>query len=53
VIERKYLEMFDRLGREPSPAPLEPLPGFFARRTRTLPPARDVMNAAPSGPVLK
>jgi glycosyltransferase involved in cell wall biosynthesis len=53
VIERKYLEMFDRLGREPSPAPPEPLPGFLARRKRTLPPAREVMHAAPAGPVLK
>ena len=32
VIERKYLEMFDRLKREPAARPLDPLPGFFARR---------------------
>jgi glycosyltransferase involved in cell wall biosynthesis len=53
VIERKYLEMFERLTREPAPAPIEPLPGFFARRKATLPPAREVMNAAPSGPVVR
>ena len=53
VIERKYLEMFERLTRDPAPAPIEPLPGFFARRKATLPPARDVMNAAPSGPVVR
>ncbi|MEO7189759.1 MAG: glycosyltransferase [Vicinamibacterales bacterium] len=51
VIERKYLEMFERLSREPAPA-LEPLPGFFARRARRLPPADEVLSAAPSGPVL-
>jgi glycosyltransferase involved in cell wall biosynthesis len=50
VIERKYLEMFDRLTREPAP-PMEPLPGFLDRRRRDLPPGRDVMQAAPSGPV--
>ena len=52
VIERKYFEMFDRLKREPS-TPMAPLPGFFARRARTLPPARGVVDAAPSGPVLR
>ncbi len=55
VIERKYLETFDRLAREPrsAPAALEPLPGFFARRRRTLPPAADVLARIPSGPVTR
>jgi glycosyltransferase involved in cell wall biosynthesis len=53
VIERKYLEMFERLKREPPGAAPDPLPGFFARRKRTLPPGREVMNAAPAGPVLR
>ena len=53
VIERKYLEMIDRLKKETATAALEPLPGFFARRKRTLPPGREVMNAAPTGPVLR
>lgn len=53
VIERKYLEMFDRLKREPAGAPPDPLPGFFARRRRTLRPGREVMDAAPVGPVLR
>jgi glycosyltransferase involved in cell wall biosynthesis len=52
VIERKYLDMFDRLKREPAPAPIEPLPGFFTRRRRTIPPGRDVLDNLPSGPVL-
>jgi glycosyltransferase involved in cell wall biosynthesis len=52
VIERKYLEMFDRLKREPSPG-IEPLPGWFGRRRRDRRPAREIVDAAPAGPVLK
>jgi glycosyltransferase involved in cell wall biosynthesis len=54
VIERKYLDMFTRLKQEPVPV-LEPLPGFFtfARYARTLPPAQDVVQAAPSGAVVR
>ena len=50
VIERKYLDMFDRLRREPAPA-MEPLPGWMARRRRVMPPGRAVVDAAPSAPV--
>jgi hypothetical protein len=53
VIERKYAEMLDRLKREPSAATPDPVPGFFARRRRVLPPARQVVDALPSGPVVK
>jgi glycosyltransferase involved in cell wall biosynthesis len=53
VIERKYLEMFERLKREPPAAALEPMPGFFARRRRSVPPAAEVVAALPVGPVLK
>jgi glycosyltransferase involved in cell wall biosynthesis len=53
VIERKYLDMIERLKKEPSSAAAEPLPGFFARRKRTLPPGLEVMKAAPAGPVLR
>jgi glycosyltransferase involved in cell wall biosynthesis len=53
VIERKYLDMLDRLERErDTRGPMEPLPGFFARRRRTLPPAADVAAAVPAGAVL-
>jgi glycosyltransferase involved in cell wall biosynthesis len=53
VIERKYLDMLDRLERErDTRRPMEPLPGFFARRRRTLPPAADVAAAVPAGAVL-
>jgi len=53
VIERKYLETFDRLAREPrDTAPgLEPLPGFLARRRRTCPSADAVLAAIPAGAV--
>jgi glycosyltransferase involved in cell wall biosynthesis len=53
VIERKYLDIFDRLKREPAGAAMEPLPGFFARRRRDVRPAREVMHAAPAGPVVR
>ena len=53
VIERKYAEMFDRLKREPATTAPDPLPGFYARRRRDLPPARQIVDALPSGPVLK
>jgi glycosyltransferase involved in cell wall biosynthesis len=50
VIERKYLEIFDRLKREPATA-LDPLPGFFARRQRTLRPSAELVREAPGGAV--
>jgi glycosyltransferase involved in cell wall biosynthesis len=53
VIERKYLEVFDRLKREPGTATMEPLPGWAARRRRTLAPAEQIVAAAPSGPVVR
>jgi glycosyltransferase involved in cell wall biosynthesis len=53
VIERKYLDMLERLKRESQPArPIDPLPGYFARRRRTLPPANEVLNTLPRGAVL-
>jgi glycosyltransferase involved in cell wall biosynthesis len=60
VIERKYLDMFQRLnqansGGAPSAAsrrPLEPLPGFFARRKRDIEPAREILDRIPTGPAL-
>jgi len=56
VIERKYLEMFERLSKEDAglvarrPAP--ELPGWWGRRQKTLPPAREVLAGLPAGPVL-
>jgi hypothetical protein len=56
VIERKYLEMFARLDEENASGVrhrMEPLPGWWARRRATVPPAADVVRAAPGGPALK
>ena len=50
VIERKYLEMFERLQATPYRRSMEPLPGWFARRRPTVPAALDVLASLPSGP---
>jgi glycosyltransferase involved in cell wall biosynthesis len=54
VIERKYLQMFDQLSRERDAQRglMAPLPGYFARRRKTLPAAIDVLAAVPAGAVL-
>jgi len=52
VIERKYLDMFERLRSTPPPHTMEPLPGWFARRRRTAPPAEDVVGRLPAGPAV-
>jgi hypothetical protein len=52
VIEKKYLDMFERLTREPAPGPIEPLPGLVARRRRDVPPAAAVVQALKAGPVV-
>jgi glycosyltransferase involved in cell wall biosynthesis len=68
VIERKYLDMFAQLKKElPRDKELppkggshaggshqmEPLPGWFARRRRELPPATEVLRRIPQGPALE
>jgi glycosyltransferase involved in cell wall biosynthesis len=50
IIEAKYIDMFERLKREPAARRMESLPGFFARRARNLPPAADVLEALPKRP---
>jgi len=50
VIERKYLDMFDRLKKEPPVAASDPLPGWFDRRRQDLPAAQDVLAKLPNGP---
>lgn len=52
IIERKYLDMLDRLTREPQTAAMEPLPGWFARRRQDVAPANDVVSKLPTGPAL-
>jgi glycosyltransferase involved in cell wall biosynthesis len=43
VIERKYLEMFQRLQQDPPAGAVASLPGWFDRRRRELPPAERVL----------
>src|SRR4051794_37418056 len=47
VVEAKYLAMFEQLMRESPRHPMQPLPGFFARRARNLPPAAEVLESLP------
>ena len=54
-IERKYLDMLRQLQTEDRSRitdRLEPLPGWFARRRRTTPPAGPIVDRLPRGPVL-
>jgi glycosyltransferase involved in cell wall biosynthesis len=55
VIERKYLETFEELTREDREGRgargVQPLPGFFARRARTVPAAETVLAGIPAGAV--
>ena len=52
VIERKYLEMFERLRREPPPKSNDELPGWFDRRRENVPAAKDILAKLPKGPAL-
>jgi glycosyltransferase involved in cell wall biosynthesis len=49
VIERKYLDMFARLSKEPPARTIDPLPGWFDRRRQDLPAAEDVLATLPGG----
>ncbi len=55
VIEGKYLEMLERLSREPAAEVAArsspwPLPGRRERRIRSIPPSADVLARVPDGP---
>ena len=50
VIERKYLDMFERLKTEAPKRTMEPLPGWLERRRRHVPAAKDVVANLPVGP---
>jgi glycosyltransferase involved in cell wall biosynthesis len=52
VIERKYLDMFAFLSSNPPTHAMERMPGWFARRLRSLRPAAQVLDELPSGPVV-
>jgi glycosyltransferase involved in cell wall biosynthesis len=49
VIERKYLEMFTRLSKEPAASRLAPLPGWLERRRVDRPAAEEVLARVPTG----
>ncbi len=51
VIERKYLDMFERVRSAPAGG-VEPLPGWFERRKPTCRPSADVVAELPTGPVV-
>jgi hypothetical protein len=53
VIVGKYLEMFERLKAAPPAHAMEPLPGWFARRAKSVPPAAALVHALPEGPVVR
>ena len=53
VIERKYLDMLDRLVKESAPRDMDPLPGWFDRRRQDCSPGADVVAALPAGPSLR
>ena len=47
VIERKYLDMFARLSRDPQAPSIAPVPGWFDRRRQDLPAAEEVLAGLP------
>jgi glycosyltransferase involved in cell wall biosynthesis len=51
VIERKYLDMIDRLQKAKPPAAVDPMPGWSDRRRQNVAPARDVLARLPVGAV--
>ncbi len=53
VIERKYLEMLDRLSREAPPREIDSVPGWLDRRRDDCPPGSEVVAALPAGPYLR
>jgi hypothetical protein len=53
VIERKYLDMIERLAKEPAGPGMEALPGWLARHRHDRPPAREVVAALASGPIIR
>jgi len=50
VIEKKYVDMLEQLSKEAPAQKLEPMPGWFTSRRRTLPPAESVVKQLPAGP---
>jgi glycosyltransferase involved in cell wall biosynthesis len=49
VIVKKYVDMLNQLSRETPARAMEPLPNWFARRRRHLPPAEAIVKTLPAG----
>ena len=52
VIDRKYLDMFAFLSSNAPLHRMERMPGWFARRLRSLRPAAQVLDELPTGPAV-
>jgi len=52
VIERKYVDMLDRLSKEKTGRTVNALPGWFARRKVDCPPGAMVVASLPAGPAV-
>jgi glycosyltransferase involved in cell wall biosynthesis len=50
VIEKKYVDMLEQLSKEKPSRTMEPAPGWFTRRRRSLPAADSVVKQLPVGP---
>jgi glycosyltransferase involved in cell wall biosynthesis len=52
IVERKYLDMIERLSSDTPAKLIEPLPGWFARWRKSVPAAETIVAALPIGPAL-
>jgi hypothetical protein len=50
VIEKKYVDMLQQLSGETPSRTMEPMPGWFSRRRRSLPAADSIVKQLPAGP---
>jgi glycosyltransferase involved in cell wall biosynthesis len=53
VIERKYVEMFERLSSDPTPRRIPRVPGWLARRRLDIPAADELLARVPAGPAIE
>jgi glycosyltransferase involved in cell wall biosynthesis len=53
VIERKYLDMFERLKKQTPAAAVDPLPSWLERRRQDVPAADAVLARLPTGPAAR
>jgi glycosyltransferase involved in cell wall biosynthesis len=53
VIERKYLDMFNALSKQPAAHGIDPLPGWMERRRHDCPAGATVVASLPAGAVIR